>query len=117
MNHFKTGILSVCMVLITAAAHAQSWQIVGSEGFSASEADNECMAIDTNGTPYIVYTDAGNANKATVMKYNGTAWVTVGSAGFSEGIANFTSIAIDRSGTICSVCRCSPWRKCNGNEI
>ncbi|MDD3284866.1 MAG: GLUG motif-containing protein [Patescibacteria group bacterium] len=75
------------------------WINVGSAGFSAGRADYTSIAIDTTGTPYVVYMDFGNSNKATVMKYNGSEWVNVGSAGFSAGQADFTSIAIDATGT------------------
>ncbi|WP_261808006.1 fibronectin type III domain-containing protein [Paenibacillus sp. N3.4] len=78
-------------------AAAMSWQLAGSAGFSAGAANYTSIAIDSSGTPYVVYEDYGNSYKATVKKYNGSSWVTVGSAGFSAGTANFTSIAIDSS--------------------
>ena len=56
------------------------------------------IAIDSSGTPYVVYQDSGHSNKATVMKYNGSSWVNVGSAGFSADGVEYTSIAIDSSG-------------------
>ena len=57
------------------------------------------IAIDGNGTPYIVYRDGSNSNKASVKKYNGSSWVIVGGAGLSAGTVTYTTIAIDGSGT------------------
>ena len=75
------------------------WVTVGSAGFSVGAAHTTSIAIDSSNTPYVVYEDASNSSKATVMKYNGSSWVTVGSAGFSAGLVGYTTIAIDRSGT------------------
>ena len=76
-----------------------SWVTVGNPGFSVGPVYNTSIAIDRNGTPYVVYGDGGNSQYATVMKFDGSSWVTVGTAGFSAGQADFTSIAIDGSGT------------------
>jgi hypothetical protein len=79
---------------------SNSWVTVGNAGFSASTASFTSMKLDSSGTPYVVYRDAGSSNKATVKKYDvsSNSWVTVGNAGFSLGIASYTSIAIDGSG-------------------
>ena len=77
----------------------KTWDTLGSAGFSAGQVGYWSLAMDTIGTPFVLYMDGGNSNKATVMKYNGTAWVTVGNAGFSSGMALYTSLAIDASGT------------------
>jgi Secretion system C-terminal sorting domain len=74
-----------------------SWTDAGISNFSY--ANFTSIAIDGSGTPYMVYREYGNADKATVRKFNGSSWVTVGTAGFSAGIASYTSIAIDGSGT------------------
>ncbi len=99
MRYFTSGLLLFCFALIAVSAHAQSWGVVGILGFSGAEADYESMALDTSGTPYVVYQDYANSFKATVKKFNGSSWVTVGIAGFSGDVANFTSIAVNRSGT------------------
>lgn len=75
------------------------WSDVGSAGFSTGQAFNTTMAFSPDGTPYLVYVDGGNSDKATVMRYNGTAWELVGSAGFSEGAAQYTSLAFSPDGT------------------
>ena len=66
------------------------WEIVGTAGFSAGEADHISLAI-YNGTPYVAYLDHINSNKATVMKFNGSNWESVGTAGFS---ADYVSLSI-----------------------
>ncbi len=75
------------------------WKEVGLAGFSAGQVDRPTLAVDGNGIPYVAYRDAANANKATVMKHDGSDWVTVGAAGFSAGQVRYTSIAIDDSNT------------------
>lgn len=79
--------------LYSAHLNAQ-WQQVGAPAFSAGQAQYTSLATDA-GTPYVAYRDLANANKCTVMKYNGTSWVSVGSPGISGGGALYTSLAID----------------------
>ena len=77
-----------------------SWVYVGNIAFSSGTVLNTSIAIDAGGTPYVVYQDGADTDKATVMKYNGTSWVTVGSAGFSAGPASgYQWIAIAPDGT------------------
>ena len=75
------------------------WETVGTAGFSADEASFTSIAFDSADTPYVVYEDFGNSQKASMMKYDGTGWVPVGTAGFSAGTAGFTSIAFDSTDT------------------
>jgi hypothetical protein len=77
---------------------SQSWWDVGTAGLSPGMAVYPSLAIDSNGTPYVVFKDIAHSGKATVMKYNGTMWEIVGAPGFSAGEAEFTSIAVDRFG-------------------
>ncbi|RMG96668.1 MAG: hypothetical protein D6706_09900 [Chloroflexi bacterium] len=60
---------------------------------------NYTSIVLDNNTPYVVYQDAANGDRTTVMKYAGNNWVTVGTAGFSAGRADYTSIATDGNGT------------------
>ena len=80
-------------------AEGESWQYLGQPTFSTGSVAYTSIAIDATGTPYVVYRDHGNNQKATVMKYNGSEWVNVGNAGFSAGSVNSTFIALDSSGT------------------
>jgi hypothetical protein len=52
-----------------------------------------------DGTPYVVYKDAWNGGKATVMKFTGDDWEPVGIPGFSPGSVNWPTIALDKNGT------------------
>ena len=82
-------------------AGTDSWDLVGTRGFSAGEARYVSLALDTNAIPYVAYQDDPNGDEATVMKYNaGTdSWDVVGAAGFSAGRAEYLSIALDGSDT------------------
>ena len=71
---------------------------VGNEGFSEGKAIFIDLAINPSGEPYISYTDYGNFQAATVMKFNGTNWVNVGIAGFSETVALYSSLTFNLTG-------------------
>ncbi len=75
-----------------------SWIFVGTAGFSSGIAEYPSIAIDTGGTPFVVYGDYDASGNATVMKFDGTSWVLVGSAGFSSYSGGKSPIVIDRSG-------------------
>ena len=79
-----------------------NWDTVGKlPYFTAPHAQYTNIAIDTAGTPYVVYIDGNNGFQATVKKYIAadSTWVTVGGSGFSTGEADFCSIAINTAGT------------------
>ena len=48
------------------------WQTVGSAGFSPGVATYTSIALDSNGTPYVAFSDQAHGGKASVMTYNGT---------------------------------------------
>ena len=96
---YKCLLMVLTVSTTVSISNAQSWVNVGGTNFSAGVVNFTSMAIDGSGTPYVVYQDQANSNKATVMKFNGSSWVTVGSAGFSDSSAYSTSIAIDTGGT------------------
>ncbi len=72
------------------------WETVGTPGFSAGSPYYTSLALDPAGTPDVAYQD--EAQKATVMRYNGSAWETVGTAGFSVERAFGMSLALDSAG-------------------
>jgi len=74
------------------------WQNVGNVGFSAGGAQFLSLAFSPSGVPYIAYQDFAYADKASVMKYDGTHWINVGNAGFSTGLAIYTSLAFSPDG-------------------
>uniref|UniRef100_UPI00190035FE beta strand repeat-containing protein n=1 Tax=Prolixibacter bellariivorans TaxID=314319 RepID=UPI00190035FE len=76
------GMLLTLLTSFTLPVMAQTWQPVGSEGFSTGGATSDVSFYIDNGTPYVAYQDASGI---TVMKYNGSAWVGVGSADFASG--------------------------------
>jgi hypothetical protein len=73
-----------------------SWDTVGSEGFSATEASNITIALDGHNAPYVSYED--NDSRAIVMKFDGTAWNLVDTSA-SPGDALDVSMAIDSKDT------------------
>ncbi len=79
--------------------NGSAWEYVGSPAFSDGIVDNPRIAIDSSGTPYVIYGDEPNSGKAIVKKFDGTNWVNVGSPDFSSGVAGFTTMAI-AGGTI-----------------
>jgi hypothetical protein len=76
------------------------WEQVGEAGFSAGETYSTKLAIDSSGTPYVAYMDVANGNKASVMRFNGTAWEQVGAAGFSTDKVEHISLALDSGGRL-----------------
>ena len=80
-----------------------NWVTVGNPGFSAGPVamfSSISMALDTGGTPYVVYGDGASIGYGTtVMKYYDTGWVNVGIPDFSSPQALSPSIGIDKSGT------------------
>ncbi len=78
--------------------NGSNWEAVGSADFADGGDQYTKIAIDSSGTPYVVFNDNENGEKATVVKYDGNNWVTVGSAGFTGGADYYTAIAIDGNG-------------------
>ncbi|WP_417910150.1 hypothetical protein [Candidatus Electronema sp. PJ] len=89
------------IALLVAVGTAQAdWEQVGEADFSAGEALDISLALDSSGTPYVAYTDWGDGcmAQASVMRFNGTNWEQVGAPCFSAPWAWYTSLAIDSSG-------------------
>jgi len=91
----------IAFLVLVNNSYGQAWVGVGSAGFSDGQANGTTIAIDTGGTPYVVYSDLGHGQQSTVMKYTSGGWVDVGAAGFSgSGVqVGNTCIAINDSGT------------------
>lgn len=77
-----------------------AWSLVGSSRFSMGQASFVSLAIDSNGTPYVAYSDTNFSGMAVVRRFDGGSWVAVGAEGFSTGLAGYTSLAIDSKNTL-----------------
>jgi hypothetical protein len=95
-----TPLLPVQQATVQAADY-MVWKSVGTEGFATAGSNGLSMAIDSQDTPYVVYSNNSNPSngKASVMRYNGTDWELVGSSEFSDGRAYYPSIAFDSDDT------------------
>ena len=82
---------------------SSDWILVGSAGFSAAEVENTSLALDSDDTPYLAYTDFTNdENKATVMKYTdsgATGWEAVGVTNFTASEAYGGQLALSSNNT------------------
>lgn len=78
-----------------------SWQDVGSDGFTNSEAFNISLDIDANNDPYVAFADSDASSKFSVMKFDAGSgtWGYLGSAGFSAGTTGYGRIAIAADNT------------------
>jgi hypothetical protein len=74
-----------------------SWEFTGSSLFSAGNAYHTSLALNSGGTPYIVYQDAAYNNHGTAMKFDGSGWVNVGNPGFTSSFARNPVISISPS--------------------
>jgi hypothetical protein len=91
--------LIVLLIFISADVLAQTWVAVGAAGMSGGRVFTPAIAVDSHNTPYMVYVDDADSQKATVKKFDGSSWVNVGTRGFSASAVEYTSIAIDMAGT------------------
>ena len=87
--------ITLLMLFIVVSINAQTWTNVGNAGFSAGDGISSKMVLDSNNVPYVAYSDGGNGNKTTVMKFDGTNWVAVGNVGFSAGAAYGQVLVLD----------------------
>lgn len=67
------------------------WQTLGTDPLE-NYMYSAHLRLDASNTPYVVFKDFdpldNTNNKATMLRYNGSAWVTVGSRRFSSQIVN-----------------------------
>src|SRR5256885_1656244 len=91
-------LLLFSLFLVMGMLATAQWTPVVNPGISAGGASYISLAFSPDGVPYVAYTDGGNGERATVMKFTGTAWETVGNAGFSAGVVHYTSLAFSPDG-------------------
>lgn len=90
----------ICSRSSTAFAVAYVWHTVGSDHFTVGASTYETpIAVASDGTIYVAYTDESHGQQATVMKYDGSDWSVVGSAYFSGGATRYLSLAVNATGT------------------
>ncbi len=72
---------------------------LGGIGITPDAAYEQTLTFSKDGaTPYLGFRDAANADKATVIRFNGTSWEILGRAGLTSGAAYTPSLAISNSG-------------------
>ncbi|MGE0561720.1 MAG: T9SS type A sorting domain-containing protein [Flavobacteriales bacterium] len=79
------------------------WVTIGSPGFSTNyNITYASIAIDTNLTPYVIYSGGTGGGNARVMKYNGSTWSNVGlaSGNVSSTQAIYPSIKINKNNVV-----------------
>ena len=81
----KKGILFIVAILFAFTTKAQ-WEQVGEQNFSFHEIKDHAIAVDSEGTPYVLYitTDNPSYKEIRVEKFNGTNWETVGEDNIME---------------------------------
>jgi hypothetical protein len=98
-NVILITITLVCGAFVTQSVHSQTWETVGTAGFSiGAVGGSTSLAFSPTGEPYVAYSDGGDGGKATVSKFNGTTWVRVGGAGISTGGCFNPALAFNSSG-------------------
>ncbi|MBF0544166.1 MAG: Ig-like domain-containing protein [Candidatus Riflebacteria bacterium] len=72
-----------------------TWTDVGPESFSGGLIGSGSIQIDSDGTPYVAYSDYAYGFKAIVKKFDETNWVNLGSSsGISDTSADDLSLVI-----------------------
>ncbi|SHJ35823.1 Por secretion system C-terminal sorting domain-containing protein [Tangfeifania diversioriginum] len=73
------------------------WVPLGTDGLSKGTAFYPTVKFAPNGVPHIAFSDDGEGEKATLMKYTETGWEQVGEVASKSG-ADYTSLAFSASG-------------------
>ncbi len=73
-----------------------SWQNVGSPGFSQGQASFVSMDFSSS-IPYVAFKDQSQSGKLSVMKYENNSWQNVGDPGFSPGQAEDVILKINNN--------------------
>lgn len=85
---------------------AQTWETVGTAGFSASGSgvsNWQRLLVDQYNNLYLSYNDEGfgtNAGQGTIMKYNGTTWAPVGTPGFTQNFSHHSDFTFGNGDTL-----------------
>jgi hypothetical protein len=97
-------LIAVLFALFGVKQAQADWRQVGAAGFSAGDATDISLAVDSSGIPYVAYSECMDANcsvtEARVKKLSGSDWIQVGAvAKFTGGNAGATRLAVDKNGT------------------
>lgn len=94
------NLLSTLLLLsLSFTTQSQTWQFVGSStGISGTSVYTSVLDFNSNGVPYIAFSDNLNGGKTTVLSFDGSNWGAVGLVGISAGNANAQSISISPFG-------------------
>lgn len=104
----RIGLASlVCLGLLQPFnASSQSWEVVGTAGFSASGSgvcNWQRLLVDRYNNLYLSYNDEGfgmSAGQGTIMKFDGTNWVSVGTPGFTAAFAHHSDFTFGGGDTL-----------------
>jgi uncharacterized protein YjdB len=98
-SNYQTGSKAVVMRL---NAGGTAWELVGNSDFSTGSATFPSLAFTAAGVPYVAFSNATLAGKATIMRLNGagTGWENVGGASATTGEASSITLRINKAGTI-----------------
>lgn len=105
-NSIGLALLAGFSFIHSSKSNGQTWQTVGTEGFSASGSgvcNWQRLLIDRYNTPYLSFNDEGfgtTSGQGTVMKFNGTSWVSVGTPGFTQNFAHHSDFAFGGGDTL-----------------
>lgn len=96
-----------CMGLLQPlSSKAQSWELVGNAGFSASGSgvcNWQRLMVDRYNNLYLSFNDEGfgmSSGQGTVMKFNGTSWVSVGTPGFTQNFSHHSDFTFGGGDTL-----------------
>jgi len=75
-----------------------TWTDISNGGLSLGQASTMEITVGPDLVPWLIFSDGGNAGKATLLKYNGTAWINSGI--LSAGATGYTSIAVSNANVV-----------------
>lgn len=77
-----------------------AWAQVGDASFSDGEADDVSIAVASNGTPYVAYTDWTLTSPMVCKMYNGAGWATADAPATTGTSTQTLGMAADKSGNV-----------------